>query len=564
MMLDTVDEKKKGVHTRYLILLIIFIVTAVNYADRATLSIAGTEVAKELQLSAVSMGYIFSAFGWAYLLMQIPGGWLLDKFGSKKVYTYSLFFWSLFTFLQGFVDMFPLAWAGISMFFMRFMLGFSEAPSFPANARIVAAWFPTKERGTASAIFNSAQYFSLALFSPLLGWLTFAWGWEHVFTVMGVIGFVLTALWIKLIHNPTDHPRMSAEELKFISENGAVVDMDHKKPGSAAASGPKLHYIKQLLSNRMMLGVFFGQYFINTITWFFLTWFPIYLVQEKGMSILKVGLVASIPALCGFAGGVLGGVFSDYLIKRGLSLTLARKLPIVLGMLLASTIILCNYTNNTTLVVMLMALAFFGKGFGALGWPVISDTAPKEIVGLCGGVFNVFGNVASIVTPLVIVELDNNLSHYADVIKKALHVDVKDVPGAGAAGGMGAALMAFLGAELKSGIEIVTTALNLEEHIHDCTLVITGEGRIDSQSIHGKVPIGVANVAKKYHKPVIGIAGSLTNDVGVVHQHGIDAVFSVLTSIGTLDEAFRGAYDNICRASRNIAATLAIGMRNAG
>ncbi|EIY5733749.1 MFS transporter [Escherichia coli] len=385
MILDTVDEKKKGVHTRYLILLIIFIVTAVNYADRATLSIAGTEVAKELQLSAVSMGYIFSAFGWAYLLMQIPGGWLLDKFGSKKVYTYSLFFWSLFTFLQGFVDMFPLAWAGISMFFMRFMLGFSEAPSFPANARIVAAWFPTKERGTASAIFNSAQYFSLALFSPL---------------------------WIKLIHNPTDHPRMSAEELKFISENGAVVDMDHKKPGSAAASGPKLHYIKQLLSNRMMLGVFFGQYFINTITWFFLTWFPIYLVQEKGMSILKVGLVASIPALCGFAGGVLGGVFSDYLIKRGLSLTLARKLPIVLGMLLASTIILCNYTNNTTLVVMLMALAFFGKGFGALGWPVISDTAPKEIVGLCGGVFNVFGNVASIVTPLVIGYLVSELHSF--------------------------------------------------------------------------------------------------------------------------------------------------------
>ncbi len=402
MILDTVDEKKKGVHTRYLILLIIFIVTAVNYADRATLSIAGTEVAKELQLSAVSMGYIFSAFGWAYLLMQIPGGWLLDKFGSKKFTPTASFSGRYSPSCKALLICSRWHWAGISMFFMRFMLGFSEAPSFPANARIVAAWFPTKERGTASAIFNSAQYFSLALFSPLLGWLTFAWGWEHVFTVMGVIGFVLTALWIKLIHNPTDHPRMSAEELKFISENGAVVDMDHKKPGSAAASGPKLHYIKQLLSNRMMLGVFFGQYFINTITWFFLTWFPIYLVQEKGMSILKVGLVASIPALCGFAGGVLGGVFSDYLIKRGLSLTPARKLPIVLGMLLASTIILCNYTNNTTLVVMLMALAFFGKGFGALGWPVISDTAPKEIVGLCGGVFNVFGNVASIVTPLVI------------------------------------------------------------------------------------------------------------------------------------------------------------------
>jgi d-galactonate transporter len=395
-------EIKRGFPTRYLILLIIFIVTAVNYADRATLSIAGTEVAKELQLDAVSMGYIFSAFGWAYLLMQIPGGWLLDRFGSKKVYTWSLFFWSLFTFLQGFVDIFPIAWAGISMFFMRFMLGFSEAPSFPANARIVAAWFPAKERGTASAIFNSAQYFSLALFSPLLGWLTFAWGWEHVFTVMGVIGFVLTFAWVKFVHNPTDHPRMSREELEYIEKNGAVVDMDHKKADDGKNAGPKMDYIKQLLCNRMMLGVFFGQYFLNTITWFFLTWFPIYLVQEKGMSILKVGFVASIPALCGFAGGVLGGLFSDYLIKRGSTLTMARKFPIVVGMLLASSIILCNYTDNTAMVVALMALAFFGKGFGALGWPVISDVAPKEIVGLCGGVFDVFGNVASIVTPLVI------------------------------------------------------------------------------------------------------------------------------------------------------------------
>ena len=167
-------------------------------------------------------------------------------------------------------------------------------------------------------------------------------------------------------------------------------------------------------------------------------------------------------------------------------------------------------------------------------------------------------------TDAQIVELDNNLSHYADVIKKSLHVDVNAVPGAGAAGGMGAALMAFLGAELRSGIEIVTQALNLEEHIHDCTLVVTGEGRIDSQSIHGKVPVGVAKVARKYHKPVIGIAGSLTHDVGVVHQYGIDAVFSVLTSIGTLEEAFRGAFDNIYRASRNIAATLRVGMLTEG
>lgn len=163
-----------------------------------------------------------------------------------------------------------------------------------------------------------------------------------------------------------------------------------------------------------------------------------------------------------------------------------------------------------------------------------------------------------------IVELDRNLAHFADVIKKHLRIDVKNAPGAGAAGGMGAALMAFLGADLRSGIEIVTEALNLEEHIHDCSLVVTGEGRMDSQSIRGKVPVGVAAVAKKYRKPVIGIAGALTSDVAVVHQYGIDAVFSVLNSIGTLEDAFKNAFENIYRASRDIAATVAIGMRITG
>ncbi|MCT4707857.1 glycerate 2-kinase [Enterobacteriaceae bacterium H11S18] len=164
----------------------------------------------------------------------------------------------------------------------------------------------------------------------------------------------------------------------------------------------------------------------------------------------------------------------------------------------------------------------------------------------------------------MILELDRNLDHFANVIKKHLRVDVKNAPGAGAAGGMGAALLAFLGADLRSGIEIVTEALNLEEHIHDCSLVVTGEGRMDSQSIRGKVPVGVAAVAKKYHKPVIGIAGSLTSDVAVVHQYGIDAVFSVLNSIGSLEDALKNAFENIYRTSRDVAATVAVGMRITG
>ncbi|ASE02137.1 MFS transporter [Salmonella enterica] len=400
MTSHTTQLRKQNSHIRYLILVVVFLITSVNYADRATLSIAGSSVAKELGLDPGDMGLIFSAFGWAYLVMQIPGGWLLDKYGSKKVYTWSLFFWSIFTFLQGFVELMPLAWTVISLFFLRFMLGFSEAPSFPANARIVAAWFPTNERATATACFNAGQYFALALFSPLLGWLTFAWGWQHVFTVMGIIGFILTFIWVRYVHNPSEHPMISRQELKYITDGGAIIDMDTKSAAKKSSGG--WTSVKQMLTNRMLMGVFLGQYFINSITWFFLTWFPIYLVQQRGMSILNVGFIASIPAICGFAGGILGGVCSDWLLKKGMSITAARKIPIVFGMLLATSLILCNYIESHVVVVSLMALAFFGKGFGALGWTVVSDVAPKEAAGMCGGLFNAFGNAASIVTPLVI------------------------------------------------------------------------------------------------------------------------------------------------------------------
>jgi len=136
----------------------LFAVTMVNYADRATISIAGPALSKDLGLSPVQMGYVFSAFGWSYVAAQIPGGWMLDRFGSKSVYFWSIFIWSLFTLLQGSVGVLGAGTVAVTaLFTLRFLVGLAEAPSFPANARIVAAWFPANERGTASAIFNSAQ-----------------------------------------------------------------------------------------------------------------------------------------------------------------------------------------------------------------------------------------------------------------------------------------------------------------------------------------------------------------------------------------------------------------------
>ncbi|MGY4025592.1 glycerate kinase [Aeromonas rivuli] len=154
----------------------------------------------------------------------------------------------------------------------------------------------------------------------------------------------------------------------------------------------------------------------------------------------------------------------------------------------------------------------------------------------------------------MVVQLDNNLSHYADCIEAALGCQVKDIPGAGAAGGMGAALVGLLGAELKPGIQIVIEALDLASVLQDADLVITGEGRIDSQTIHGKTPMGVARCAKQFGKPVIGIAGCLTDDCGVVHAHGIDAVFAVVNRAMSLPEALETASTNLTLTSRNVAA----------
>ena len=164
-------------------------------------------------------------------------------------------------------------------------------------------------------------------------------------------------------------------------------------------------------------------------------------------------------------------------------------------------------------------------------------------------------------TAEMIPRLDRALTHYAHLIARDLDVNVLELAGGGAAGGMGAALYAFCGAQLRRGIEIVTDALRLDACVADADLVVTGEGRIDSQTIHGKVPVGVAKIAKRYNKPVIGIAGSLTADVGVVHLHGLDAVFSVIYTICSLDEALKNASENVRMTARNVAATLKAGQQ---
>jgi ACS family glucarate transporter-like MFS transporter len=400
-MTEAIGVGPRPTRVRYLIIAMIFVITSLNYADRATFSIAGSAAADELGLDTVQMGFILSAFAWSYAAAQIPGGALLDRFGTRWIYIAAIGTWSVFTAIQGFAGLLFGATVVAQLFVMRFLVGLCEAPSFPGNARIVAAWFPARERGTASAIFNSAQYFSLVAFAPLMGWIVHVTSWRVVFFVMGGLGLLAMFAFAAFIRDPVKHSWANRAEIDLIRDGGGLVELDS---ASRAGVEPTFTWanVRQLLTNRMLIGVYLGQYCINVLTYFFVTWFPIYLVKDRGFDILQAGFVAAVPALCGFAGGIVGGLLSDTILARTGSITLARKAPLLGGMLLASLIMAAVYVDSQWGIVAIMSLAFFGKGVASLGWAVMADVAPRKLAGLAGGVFNTFGNAAGIVTPIVV------------------------------------------------------------------------------------------------------------------------------------------------------------------
>ncbi|EAS1760255.1 MFS transporter [Salmonella enterica] len=408
------STKNNKTHARYYILFMITLVLTLATGDRATLSVAGPEMQKELGISAVEIGYLFSAFSWAYVISMTPAGWVADKIGSKRAMFLGILLWSVMTVLMGLVSY--ITFVVPALLILRFLLGVCESPVGPSAGRIIAAWFPSQERGVAGAIFNSAQYASLAIFTPLMAWLCHAFGWDHVFIVMGVIGIVIAFCWSKFFHVPMKHPGINSEEMEYLKEGGALVELDTVTSVKGERKRAGLQEIAQLFKSRMLIGIFIGQYCISAITWFFMTWFPIYLVKERGMSILQAGFMASVPAICGLVGGILSGFFSDWLLRKTNNLSLARKVPITIGLTMSASMILCNYVGSEALVMFLMSAAFFGKGFGSLGWAVVADTAPKEIIGTTGGLFNSLGNIAGIVTPVVIGYILQETNSFANAL----------------------------------------------------------------------------------------------------------------------------------------------------
>ena len=373
---------------RLLILALLTLGTLINYLDRTVISVAALPMREELGLDAAVMGLVFSAFSWTYAAAQIPGGLLIDRIGVRMAYGLSVAVWSLFTLLQGFAS------GLVSLLGMRLGLGVAEAPAYPCNSRVLNSWFPQAERARATGVYSVGQYFGLAFLSPVLFWIVASHGWRMLFIVAGVFGLLFAALWWRLYREPQDS-RANQGELDYIRAGGAL---------SAPAQPVKFSWsnIGFLLSKRQILGASIGQFTSNSTLVFFLTWFPTYLATERHMTWIKVGFFTVMPYIAASVGVLAGGTLSDLLLKRTGSANLARKLPIILGLALASLIVTANFVDSDVLVISVMSVAFFGQGMCNLGWTLITDMAPRELVGLTGGIFNLFANVAGIVTPLVI------------------------------------------------------------------------------------------------------------------------------------------------------------------
>lgn len=373
---------------KYSVLTLIFISVVINYMDRANISVAASALSSELELSKVQMGFIFSAFAWTYSLMQIPGGMLVDMIKIRILYPFILVAWSLATLVQGFVSSLG------AIIGCRIAIGFFEAPSYPANNKIVTHWFPTEERAGAIAVYTSGQFIGLAFLLPVLTYIQTTFGWRGLFIISGLIGIVWAGIWYVLYRDPED--KTEAAEIK--SESSTEDSHSHATEPNAFS----WNNVLLAFSSRKLWGVYISQFCLGGTFIFFLTWFPSYLEETRGLSLSSTGMIASIPFIAAFFGVLLSGFVSDYLVRRGYSNEFARKTPVILGLALSSCIIGANYVDTTTGVTLFLSIAFFGNGLASINWVFVSLLAPKHMLGVVGGCFNFIGGMSAVIVPIAI------------------------------------------------------------------------------------------------------------------------------------------------------------------
>lgn len=383
---QSMDNSKSKLNIRWAFVILLLIGAIVNYLDRANLSVANTTIAREFHLSSTKMGLLLSAFLWPYAIANLPSGWLVDKFGPKKMFLFASGFWSTATIICSFVSSYPIFYA------MRMVLGVAESPFFTAGLKVNQEWFSDEERGLPVAIINTGSQISNAIAPPILTLLLVAFGWRSMFIIIGVLGLLVLLVWQKLYRDPTSEETIaikgSLEAAKEVREG--------KKSEKQASWG-------ELFKHKRTWFMIIGNFGIMFTIWVYLTWLPSYLQKERGFSLTQSGFVASLPYICGIIGVLLGGSISDRLIKKGVQPITSRKVPIVGGAILAAVATApLPFIKSTTVIIVLLCIGYFASQLpSGVIWTLAADVAPSNQVASLGAIQNFGGFLGAAMAPIV-------------------------------------------------------------------------------------------------------------------------------------------------------------------
>ena len=291
---------------RWYILILISLMYLITYLDRVNISTAAPVISKEFGFDKITMGVIFSAFVWAYALFQVPGGWVSDRFGPRKVLTTIVAYWSVMTAATA------IATGATSFIVLRFLFGVGEGGAFPGATRAMQMWYPKHERGFVQGITHSASRLGAAIAPPLVVLIITTLGWRSVFYICGAVGLVWSVLWYFAYRDlPEDHVLVNADELKYIrgtdAQGNAISVKTDKKPSVPWGT---------MLRSPNMWAIMCAYFTYVYCLWIFLSWLPSYLVEFRHFTLIKVGLFASLPLWAGVVGDTVGGLATDWLLAK--------------------------------------------------------------------------------------------------------------------------------------------------------------------------------------------------------------------------------------------------------
>jgi sugar phosphate permease len=377
---------------RWFILTLICLMYLITYLDRVNISTAAPVISKEFGFDKITMGFIFSAFVWAYAMFQVPGGWLGDRFGARNVLTIIVSYWSIMTAATA-------AATGVTSFIaVRFLFGIGEAGAFPVATRAMQLWYPKQERGFVQGITHSASRLGAAIAPPIVVLIMTTLGWQSVFYICGAVGIVWAILWHFAYRNfPEEHAlvnRAELERIRGVDEKGNVKQVKlEKKPSVPWGT---------LLRSPNMWAIMCAYFTYVYCLWIFLSWLPSYLVEFRNFTLLKVGFLASLPLWAGVVGDTVGGLATDWLMAKTGNIKFARRLVAIVGMLgCAVFIVPAAFTEDAyTAVYCLTAAMFFLECTIGPSWAVPMDMGGDHS-GTVSGMMNMAGNIGGALSPIV-------------------------------------------------------------------------------------------------------------------------------------------------------------------